>query len=363
MPSLLLFLLGLAALAAGAEALVRGASRLATSVGVSPLVIGLTVVAWGTGSPEMAVSVDAALGGQADVVLGNVVGSNILNVLFILGASAVIVPLAVHQQLVRLDVPIMIGVSIVMLALASDGRIGRGEGGMLLAGLLVYTGVVIWMGRRESAAVAQEYAAEVAIRAGRPHGWAPDVLQVAIGLALLAVGAHTLIAAATDIARSLGVSELVISLTLVAAGTSMPEIATSIMAAVRGDRDIAVGNVVGSNIFNILAVLGAAAAVAPDGVMVSAAVRTFDMPVAIAVAAVCLPISASGAAIARWEGGVLLAYYVAYVSYLYLDATQHAATGAYTRIMLTVVLPLTAITLGVMFTRSVLASRRARAPS
>lgn len=349
--ALLAFLGGLALLVVGAETLVRGASRLAAAAGISPLVVGLTVVAYGTSSPEMAVSVDAAWRGQPDMALGNVVGSNIFNVLFILGVSAFLAPLVVHQQLVRVDVPIMMGVSVLAMLMAGDGRIGRGEGLLLLAGVVAYTVFLVRLSRRETKAVQAEYAEAFAAPARAGAAWVLNLGLVAVGLALLVLGARMLTNSAIEMARALGVSELVIGLTLVAAGTSMPEVATSIMATLRGERDIAVGNVVGSNVFNILAVLGASAVVAPDGLPVSASATSFDIPVAIAGAFACLPIFASGFTIARWEGALFLAYYVAYVLYLYLDTSGHAGAPVYGWIMLSFVLPLTVVTLGVVVVR------------
>lgn len=264
---------GLAVLIAGAEMLVRGASRLAAAVGISPLVIGLTVVAFGTSSPEMAVSVQSALSGQAgaNIAMGNVIGSNIFNVLLILGLSAAIAPLIVAQQLVRLDVPIMIGVSVLVLLLALDGAIGRLDGLLLFAGVIAYTAFAIYQGRRESKVVEAEYAQEFS---AKPRGAGQVLLNIAfvvVGLGLLVLGSNWFVDAAIAIARVLGVSELVIGLTIVAAGTSMPEVATSVMASLKGERDIAVGNVVGSNLFNLLAVLGLSALVAPAGVEVAPA--------------------------------------------------------------------------------------------
>jgi cation:H+ antiporter len=354
--TLLGFAAGMALLVAGAEALVRGASRLAAAAGVSPLVIGLTVVAYGTGSPELAVSVDAALRGQTDIAVGNVVGSNIFNVLFILGLSAVIAPLVVHQQLLRVDIPLMIGISLGALLLAGDGRIGRGESVFLLAGMAAYTGVAVWLSRREAPAIGQEYAEAFPPKA-RGRGFAWSVAACVLGLALLVVGARMLTGAAIDVARALGASELVIGLTIVAAGTGMPEVATSVMAALRGERDIAVGNVVGSNIFNVLGVLGVSAAVAPHGLAVSPAAIGFDLPVAIGVAFACLPIALTGFIIARWEGALFLGYYVAYVVYLYLDGSGHAARASYTTGMLSFVVPLTVLTLAVVAGRDVLQRR------
>lgn len=342
------FIAGLAVLIVGAEWLVRGASRLAAKVGISPLVIGLTVVAFGTSSPEMAVSVQSSLAGQADIAVGNVVGSNIFNVLFILGISAVITPLIVQQQLIRLDVPIMIGVSLATYFIALDGVIGRLEGVLLFTGIVAYTVFLIIQSRKESKAVKDEYAQEFAPKA--ENGWKPWVINlglVGIGLTLLVIGSNWLVESAISIARWLGLSELIIGLTIVAAGTSMPEVATSITAAIKGERDIAVGNVIGSNIFNILAVLGLSGIIAPGGLPVSQAAEAFDIPVMLAVALLALPIFFTGNRIERWEGWLFLFYYVAYTAYLVLDAAQHDALPLFNNVLLYAIIPLTVLTLAV----------------
>lgn len=346
--SLALFSLGLVLLVAGAEALVRGASRVARVLGISPLVIGLTVVAFGTSAPEMAVSVGSALRGEPDIAVGNVVGSNILNVLVILGLAALIAPLTVARKLVRMDVPLMIGVSVLTLLLALDGHLGRLDGALLFAGIIAYTVHAIVQGRREGAAVQDEFAAALGEEARGATGVARHLVLVAGGLVLLVIGANWLVDGAVVIARLLGVSELVIGLTIVAAGTSLPEVATSVMAALRRERDIAIGNVVGSNLFNLMAVLGLVALVAPEGVRVAASALRFDIPVMIAVAVACLPIFFTGYSIARWEGLLFLAYYVAYVAYLIMAAGQHDALDAYSTVMLAFVIPLTVITLMVL---------------
>jgi cation:H+ antiporter len=348
----LIFGAGLALLVIGAELLVKGASRIAAGFGISPLIIGLTVVAFGTSAPEMAISVSSALKGEADIAVGNVVGSNIFNVLFILGVSALITPLVVSEQLVRTDVPIMIGVSVLAFAFSLDGRISFLEGAVLFGGILAY---VAWLMR-------------VSLRSGELGAsvessthWAIDVALVGVGLALLILGSRWLVSSAITIAEAMGVSELVIGLTIVAAGTSLPEVATSIIATIRGQRDIAVGNVVGSNIFNILAVLGAAAMVAPDGLPVSEAAVNFDYPVMLAVAVACLPIFFGSYVIKRWEGGLFLGYYVAYITYLILAATEHDALPFFSDVMQAFVIPLTVITLGTILVRDIVAHRKRKA--
>ena len=360
-----LFLAGGVLLVLGAELLVRGASRLAAAAGVSSLVVGLTVVAFGTSAPEMAVTVGSAWGGQADVALGNVVGSNIFNVLFILGVSALIAPLAVDRRLIRTDVPLMIGVSILALGLALDDRVGRLDGVLLFAGIVVYTVTMMRRSRLEvppPAAEPEGPARDAARTDGptrvpsggvtpTPGPWPLDVVLVILGLALLVVGSRWFVDAAVQTAQALDVSELVIGLTIVAAGTSLPEVATSVLASIRGERDIAVGNVVGSNIFNLLAVLGLGGIVAPGGVPVSPGALTFDLPVMIGVALATLPIFVTGYAIARWEGAVFLAFYGAYTAYLVLDATRHHAVDEFGSAMIWFVIPLTALTLLVLVLR------------
>lgn len=345
---------GLVLLTAGAEVLVRGASSLAVAARISPLVVGLTVVAYGTSTPELVVSMQSSLRGQADIALGNVVGSNIFNVLFILGVSALIVPLRVAQQLVRFDVPLMIGLSILVAAMAWDGKIGSWDGLLLTVGLLVYTAWGIVQSRREQAVVQQEYAAEYG--AAEPRSSAGkmvlNVALVGIGLVLLVFGSRWFTDASIAVARELGLSEFVIGLTIVAAGTSLPEVATSVMAAFRGERDIAVGNVVGSNLFNIMGVLGLSGIVSSHGVAVSEAALRLDIPVMIAVAIACLPVFFTGHLIARWEGAVFLGYFFAYTAYLILTETNPEMTRTFGVIMVAFVLPLTIITLAVAVVRA-----------
>ncbi len=358
--TLVLALAGLGLLVTGSELLVRGASRLAAALGISPLVIGLTVVAFGTSAPELAVSLKAAVTGQADIALGNVVGSNLFNVLFILGLSAVVTPLVIRQQLIRIDVPIMIGVSVLALLLARDGRIGRPDGLLLASGLAGYTLLAIRLGRREGAEVAAEYAREYDRPARRARDAVLNVGFVALGLAALVLGSRWLVTGAVAAATALGVDELVVALTVVAAGTSLPEVATSVTAAARGERDIAVGNVVGSNIFNLLGVLGLSAAVAPEGLPVAPAALRFDLPVMLAVAVACLPVCFTGARIVRAEGLLLLAAYAAYTVYLILHATDHHLLPRYSAALAWFALPLAAAGLLLSVALAVRESRAGR---
>lgn len=351
--ALLLFAVGGAILVLGAELLVRGASRVATGVGISPLVVGLTVVAFGTGSPELAVTIGSAFEGQSDVAVGNVVGSNIANILLVLGLAAVVAPLVVAQQLVRLDVPLLIVVSLATVLLGIDGTIGRLDGLLLVLGLVTYNAFIVWQSRREGAEVRSEYesAVERRVTGGLRH--ALDVGSIVVGIAFLVVGAQWLLDAAVSIAEALAVSSLVIGLTVVAVGTSLPELATSVLASLRGARDIAVGNAVGSCIFNLLGVLGVGAVVAPEGIGVATGALTFDMPIMIAVAIAALPVFFTGHLVARWEGAVFVAYYAAYTMYLVLDAVRHPILPAFGAAMTWFVLPLTVLTLATLVVRAI----------
>lgn len=353
--SIVYFIAGLVLLVIGAEWLVRGASRLAAALGVSPLVIGLTVVAFGTSAPELAVSIKAALAGQAGIAVGNVVGSNIFNVLFILGISALIVPLTVSKQLIRLDVPIMIALSFSVLFFALDGSFSRTEGIIWFTGLIIYIVFLFYKSHKDqlNTPEAEEADPEVAALLGETNtqAWPKNLALILVGLVLLVMGSRWLVDSAVIFAKYFGVNEVVIGLTIVAAGTSLPEVVTSVIAAIRGERDIAVGNVVGSNIFNIMGVLGLASIIAPTGIPIEATTIRFDIPVMIAVAFACLPIFFTGQILNRLEGGIFFFYYLAYTTYLILVATQHPALDFFSKLMLYGILPLTVLGLLVMSIR------------
>ncbi|MBI1290506.1 calcium/sodium antiporter [bacterium] len=347
--TLLLLAVGLVLLTIGAEGLVRGSATLAKRLGVPSLIIGLTVVAFGTSAPEMAVSTKAAFMNQADLAVGNVVGSNIFNVLFILGLSALITPLVVSSQLIRLDVPLMVIVSALTWWMASDGSVSRGEGAILLLGIVAYTAAQVIIGMKESRSASAE---EVSARPPLSFkGVGLDILFAGLGLVGLVLGARLFNGAAIQIARYFGVDELVIGLTIVAAGTSLPEVATSVMASIKGERDIAVGNVVGSNIFNILAVLGASGMIAGSGLPVASAAMTFDIPVMILVAVVCLPIFLSGTRISRVEGALLFVGYIVYTALLVLSSKDSSWIDEVQRGALLVLLPLAVIVIVAEFFR------------
>lgn len=327
--TIVLLVIGLAALVGGAELLVRGAAAIASRLGISPIVIGLTVVAFGTSAPELAVSVNASLGGSSDVALGNVVGSNIVNILLILGLSATVGALAVTQRIIRLDVPILIVVSLVVLMMSLDNSVGRIDGAILVTGAITYTWWLVKTSRSESKAITEEYqeAIDILDEDVVKLPLLTQILLVLGGLVILVIGSQLLVNSATEIAESFGVSELVIGLTIVAIGTSLPELATSVMASIRGERDIAVGNVIGSNLFNIMLVLGTSSVVSSDGVPVQDSALRLDMPVMIGATLALLPICWNGFQIKRWEGFVLSGFYVLYVLYLLLDSNDHSATS------------------------------------
>lgn len=343
---------GLILLVGGGELLVRGATALAAAARVPPLVIGLTVVAFGTSAPELAVGVQSVLADQGDLVVGNVVGSNICNVLLILGLSAVITPLAVSWRLIRFDVPLMIGASMLLLGLASDGKLGRIDSGVLFVGLVGY---LVWtaVGARSEAVThddeVERAKSDTSTRSLRAI--LGGLFFVALGLILLTLGSHLLVSGSVALARLANVSELIIGLTIVAIGTSLPELATSVLAAFRGQRDIAVGNIVGSNLFNILGILGVSGLVAAEPIKVSATALRFDIPVMTVVALACLPVFFTDRKIARWEGALFLGYYTAYLTLLVLHAMGSSSVRTFSLVMIAFVVPLTVITLTVSVVR------------
>lgn len=310
--SVIQILAGLVLLVVGGDLLVRWASRLALGWGIPSLVVGLTVVAFGTSAPELAVSLAASWKGNADIALGNVVGSNIFNILFILGLSALVAPLVVQRSLVRRELPVMLGSAVLVALMGLDGKLDRLEGILLFAGLVGFTTWLIRAGRREAAAAPSTDSATTSAPANMPL----LLGGIALSLGLLVLGSRFLVAGAVSIAQSFGVSELVIGLTIVAAGTSLPEVAASVAATLRGERDIAIGNVVGSNIFNVLCVLGGSAILSPTPLAVSPAALGFDIPLMVAVSLLCVPVFLSGSRISRTEGLLFLGLYGGYTALL-----------------------------------------------
>ncbi|MFK8113698.1 MAG: calcium/sodium antiporter [Rubripirellula sp.] len=354
-------LVGFVALVGGGEFLVRSSEKLAIAAGISPLVTGLTVVAFATSAPELAVVVQSAFTGTTDLAIGNAVGSNIFNVLFVLGLSAMVAPLVVTARLVRLDVPIMVAATVLLWLLSLDGQLSRLDGLLMVGLLIVY---LIWSIResRKSNKI-EESEIEIPSAEAAQTGLWKQVVVFVVGLALLVVGAHFAVDGSVKIAQSFGVSELVIGLTVIAIGTSLPEVMTSVIATLRGQRDIAVGNVIGSNMYNVLGVLGLGSVIAPSGIGVTYDAIHFDMPVMIAVAAACLPIFYIGHRIARWEGGILFAYYIAYTIYLVLHATGSGFANPLKNSLAFFVLPLTVLTAMIGVYRHWVGERDASSPS
>ncbi len=302
---------GLGLLYLGAQILVKGGAALALRLGLNALVVGLTVIAYGTSSPEMVVSVSASLQNNGAIAIGNVVGSNICNIALILGVCALVSPLSASAQVIRREIPIMIGVSVVLAAMLWDEQLSRFEGGVLFAGLVIYTVLTVRQARAETKGKAEnEYGED--FPAGS-MGLGKSVLLVIAGLGVLVVASQLFVGGAVVLAKSWGVTEAVIGLTVVAIGTSMPELATSLVAAVRGHGDVAIGNVVGSNIFNVLGILGVAALINPID---TSGLSRVDLATMVVVASAMLPAARSGGVISRLEGAVLLVAYVGYSVWL-----------------------------------------------
>lgn len=351
----LFFFIGLGLLIFGAEILVRGASRLAGTFGVPPLVIGLTVVAFATSSPEFAVSLGSLFQEQQGMALGTIVGSNISNILLILGVSALLSPLMITRQLLRLDVPVVIILSLVVYLFALDLEFSRLEGGLLFVGLVVYIWYMIRMSRRQGAT--EEYEEEYGNNEKISQHWGRSLVLVLLGLGMLVLGSRWLVDSAVTIAHHFGVSDLVIGLTIVAIGTSSPELVTSVVAALRGERNMAVGNVIGSNIFNLMGVLGLTSLLSPAGMAISSGVVGFDLPVMVVTAFACLPIFFTGTEMSRKEGVLFLGYYIAYLLYLILAASQHDVLPRFNLVMGYFVVPLTVIVITVVVWREIVRRR------
>lgn len=306
---------GIALLYYGAEFLIKGGVSIALKLKISALVIGLTLVAFGTSFPELVVSIDASLKGSGDISIGNVTGSNICNIALILGLSALIAPLPVHKQLLKLDVWLMLGSSILLAIFHYFTKgVNRWQGGIFFAGVMTYTLWSIYAGRKAEANKSDAEKAAENDAVGKIIPLYLSVIFVIGGLAALICGAKCFVNAAVFIAKAAGISEAVIGLTIVAVGTSLPELATSVVAAIKGEQDIAIGNVVGSNIFNILCILGIAPLIAP---IKSAGISMVDMLTMIAVSLALIPIMLTGMKISRKEGGFLLLVYIGYTLYLF----------------------------------------------
>ncbi len=336
---LIWFFIGLAALIGGAELIVRSASKLAGFFGIPRLIIGLTIVAFGTSAPELAISIQAGIDGNTDLMMGNIVGSNITNILLILGITAIFIPLKVHTNLIRIDVPVMIGISILLYIFAWSGAITFIECAILVTLLVFY---MIFLARQSGSA---SVPADREKKKRTPAAVAIYTILCVVGFVLLVSGARWLVNSALVLAEMAGVSELVIGLTVVAFGTSLPEVVTVLVAALKKERDIAVGSVIGSNILNILAVLGIAGLFIPESIPVKPALLRFDLLVMLAVSIACIPIFFTGHKISRWEGFLFLGYYTSYIFYLFLSSAEHEALEAFSTTMLLFVIPITAISI------------------
>lgn len=310
------FLAGLVIIVVGGEMLLRGASRLAVMLGIRPIVIGLTIVSIGTSTPELAVGITAAIEGKGPLAVGNIAGANIVNTLLILGLSAVIRPLPIRSLTVRIDVPVMITSALTLVVMAWDGVLSRVEGLVLLLAAIAYTATVVQLSRLESAAMRREFAEEYGASALKPGRGAWHALLLLAGMGVTVLGAQLLVSGAAEIARDWGVPEAVIGLTIVAIGTTAPELVTTLMATLKNDRDVAIGNLIGSSIYNILVILGLTCVAAPGGVDVSDDILRFDLPLAAAVALVCLPVFRSDRLVSRREGAAFVAAYLAYLAWL-----------------------------------------------
>lgn len=327
----------------GAHLLVKSSSILAMHFGIPAIVVGVTVVAFATSTPEVAVSLDAVISGRGDLALGNVLGSNIANILLILGVCAVIAPLKIQRTVIRQEIPIMILAGVILFLMGLDGAIQPLDGIILVSLFVLFVIFQIIQARKE------KQAASVDEHPTMTDKWTGvQFLWFVGGLGLLILGARWLVTSAVDIARLWGMNELVIGLTIIAVGTSLPEIATSVLAALKGKTDLSVGNVVGSNIFNILLVVGLSSFFSPQGLKISSGALALDIPLMIAVSAACLPIFFTGFRIQRWEGVLFLGYYIAYLGYLFLNATQHALLPLFNDVMLLFVIPITLLTLAIL---------------
>lgn len=338
--------------------LVRGASRIALILGVSPLVIGLTVVALGTSAPEAAVSVLSSIQGQPGIAVGNVIGSNIINTLVVLGLSALIIPLTVNQKVVRFEAPLVVVVSFLMVGLAMDGTISRFDGSILFGGILAYIAWAVRKSRTESVEIQNEYAVQFADNAQRKGHIAKYALAIAVGCGLLVLGSKFLVESASSIARYFGVSEMIIGLTIVSAGTSLPELATSVIAGIKKQNDIGVGNVIGSNLFNILFVLGLSGMAAPNGLLIPPEAIQLDLWVMLGVSILTLPVLFSGYCISRWEGAVFVAFYGLYLGYTFLAASGFSGLPGFRISAFLFVIPMITLMFGTAFYQLIIHKRR-----
>jgi len=315
------FVAGLAALVAGAEVMVRGATKIASRLGISALIVGVTIVAIGTSMPEMAIGVVAASEGTGELAVGNIAGANVINLLFVLGLSALMLPLAIESRTLRYELPVMAGAAVLLLVLAFDGVLSRVDGVILVSCAIVYTVAVVWAARRETRDVAAEFIEAASITATGRGTTALHVAMMLGGIAIIVLGAERLVGAAVGIAVGFGVSEALIGLTVVAIGTTAPELATTVVSTLRGNRDIAVGNLLGSSIYNVLLILGVTCLVPAHGIALPPALVRVDIPIMVAVTLACIPIFITGRRVGRVEGGAMVCAYLGFLAFVLTTQT------------------------------------------
>tara|TARA_R110000868_G_scaffold383578_2_gene650594 strand:- start:10189 stop:11274 length:1086 start_codon:yes stop_codon:yes gene_type:complete len=343
--TVLLFIGGLVSLIGGAELFLKAVDHFGLKWGVSPVIMGLTVVAFATGAPELAISIKAASSGSADLVLGNIIGSNIANILLILGITSLIAPINITRRIIRIDVPIVIGASLLLFILAFDGVLSSFDGIILISGLVAYSIFTYFQIRKgkEDETDVFEFAESVDDLAKGSFFYIKNISFLLVGLALIVLGSNWMVDSAVTIARLFGLSELVIGLTIISIGTSLPEVATSLSAARKGNADIAVANVMGSNLYNILLTLGLTLIIAPNFLDVSQKAIDFDLPFMLAVSIVCIPIFVAGFNLTRMDGFLFLFYYFSYLVYLTFDAIESSFIQQIESIFIWVVIPATII--------------------
>ena len=310
---------GLAVLVLGAELLTRGAVSVAQKLRIAPIIIGITIVAVGTSAPELAVGIDAGLMGNGALAVGNIAGTNTVNLLLIFGLSALIRPLALPADTIRLDLPAIMAAGILMLVLSLDGVLSRSDGVILVLAGIIYTGMVLHSARNASRQVRSEYASECGTVADKPDqakATLTSVAQLAVGIGLVVVAAEWFVFGAVELARLWEVSDAFIGLTVVAIGTSAPELVTTIISTIRGNRDVAIGNLLGSSIYNICIILGLTCIVPAAGLPVTQELISVDIPIMVMVAIVCAPVFLSGRQVSRLEGGIFVAAYAGYLGVL-----------------------------------------------
>ena len=324
MHGIALFIAGLVLLSIGAEMILRGASRLAASLGIEPLILGLTVVSIGTSMPELAVGITASREGSGALAVGNIAGANMINILFILGLSALLRPLPLHLQVLKLDLPVMVVAAVMMTVLAWDGVLTPLDGGLLFGAAILYTAVLVRASRGETQAVKTEfkemYDSDLKSRWTAAQGMLKYAILLAGGMGLTVLGADWLLDGAVDIARAIGLTEAVIGLTIVSIGTTAPELATTVVATIKDERNVAVGNLLGSSIYNIFVIMGLICIASPGGVPVEEGLLYFDIPLMVGVAFLCIPVFVTGRRVSRLEGGAFITFYAVYLLWLLIGS-------------------------------------------